>query len=1038
MLYALIFGVGVIVFCLESKCQCKYEPLEAHNYRCVPSLGALVSSLQDYNTWSDEVFILVNNSGPSQLVLMPIFLAIGNPPPRHLIGITSNSGCTIDCSTQNYRMQYLSLHNLTVNWLQGDTAGFRTFTVSNFTYLGCTTATNNQLKRLLGYFTEVTTSDPILSRFQSYTCGYLTVFANNFKGAVSLTQADYTTNWERTDGMFVRVITSGSNLTATVNGNIVTMTRPSSTLTVNLAKSTPSNQFLLDVSDCDRVEVKGTRSQSYDCSVTCRNVLECVFSDDNWRSKSTIECVNSSVTFLGTTQTPSALTLDSSSFLAHGTIYLDSCLTIAGECQLDIAGTGWIASKVLLLRPGSLVTTNIEYVLVDYLRVCPEMSGSFFFHLPVTVLKAIQPGTVDVVVDTLRLWSHSSGIELVFDLSYMTNMEALKYHPIRVTHLETFMGIIPVNVRFEYGVVLNEVKLRQFIEIHNGTKCPLLEYAGDISLSGRLVFNYYSSSESENMNHNGFTPETSFFSLDVEQANGRNTMSVSIQGSYRSGHQLFLCLANDQSQCAVSDLYIWVDGSSSWTDYLTDDVDDISFFVGSSVFPTINLSDLNPWKRYRLSFAALDGTSVTIVAGSGVENIISSISMNYMTVDLPESGLALELDELVLITSTIENMKYNVVSIRSLVVDRLSLQAYSHLIPAVDEVRIVDLEDVVEVVFDETQWSFLSSSSANRWTLPMDPSITTPIRLIYPSGLLNEYKVTVNSAHGAKGVICSGVEHNPRIIVNGEITWPLVHVDANSNHYLLSVGNASETVFPLSLNTSLESTYTITLIEPGPEELVFPPLDLATKSILDVSADRSYGRVVLPSVVLRGSEMRFGNESDYVVHDLAAYGGTIQGSEVSGVSITGKISLLHNALLQINDAILDESEIVLDIKSTTESPTLLLNNCTLPKSIHIVHEFHDDNFSAELKWYWANRTPVMCWTDFELDDVMGITSLEVVGTENFHFSLSFGMSSGRQCAIIDRAYSRKWTAAMISGFVAGLVFLIGGCAVLVFKCAVDA
>ena len=990
---------------------------------------------------NEEVYILVNTTSTSECVLLPTLLNIGNYP-RHVIGITEKAAVSINMAGDNFILQRLLLYNLTVTWLTSGQA--QSLSLDNFTYLGCREE-NTNLKTVYGRFIELCTDVDVFSLFSYVETGYLTVFGDKFTKDVTFRQSDYDTDWKMPGrSLYVRIVVSGSDFDAVVSKDQVTIKRESgTTFKVDIAPNAVGNKITIEFADSQFVTVNGTRGDLFVCSVILRNVSHGVLTDEQWLSMGSIEGDSSILTLEGNSHVAENCSLKGNTNLIvqDNQLFLDGSLTIDGACHVSLDDIGYVNVQKLGLLSGSLSVRNVEQFFTEFLIAGRSSHDEVHVDCPVTVVKAIQPGTVSIVVDELSLWSHSTGIDLVFDLGHMAGGSSAVLSPIIAKKLYDFWPSIPVNCRFEYGLSVSSLALRGFVEAYNNVTYSLLQYPNTTELSGHIVFNYYAATDSEKQYYHGFTPESSFFSVASHEEGPDRVLSVTIETQHEISTQLVICLSNYETDCPSEGLSVWLtpQESSRWVENLTNDIDYIEFYLGSSA--DVNLSGLFSNHKYDISLRSLGNNIATIECSEEAAATINSLSGNGVDMVLPESVLGLHLDSLTIRkvsfgTDTGDDVLKHFSSIEVLIGDAATLRSFKQLMTVAQSLHIVDMEDYTEVVFTDSGFIFLQSrDNPIRSVLNISEDLT--IQMTWPAGYATEYYVTLESSVGPRCTFFSAAKDPmATIIVTGDVMWPMFGVNATCNRYRISLTEKTTCSFPFLLDTKSSASYSLTLINDGTTERMEIPdeLTLPSGSIFEFNSNVA---VTCPSAALHGSEMILGNNATFLIHELKAMGDPLQGNEVSGGAIDGQIVLLDAALLQLSNVDLHNSEIVLDVNSPIDTPTLILSSSKLPKKITIIHEFQDQDYTNELKWYWANRSPVICWAGLEPKEVLAMTELEVVGTDNFRIELSMGTSSGRQCAFLTRSYSRPWTVGIISGFIIGMIFLISVFAVIVFKCTAD-
>ena len=929
------------------------------------------------------------------------------------------------------------LHNLTINWVDG---GSKTFGVSNFTYLGCKME-NGKLTSVSATFVELWTDSPILTQFKSVACGYMNVFARSWNvPVVAFVQADYDLTWENPNpNVYVRIVLSDPDVEVTFKEYLITITRGTNKLFVTMAGKSPGNRFLIELEGTTSCNVTGTKGSTYTCQVTCRDVESCSLSDTSWFDGVAIVGERANITIEGATYIPSSITLKEGAYVeCPSPLYITDLLEISGNSSLVLSSRDRVAVKTLSVKSGYLSATNIDYFFTDYFVVGRESKGSSLIEPAIIVLKAVQPGTLDVVVEELNLWSHSSGLELVFDLSYSTTKEPVEYRPVTVRNLKAFSKDVPVNVRFEYGLLVNDVDLREFITVYSGQRCALLTYDNNVTLDGYIVFNYYSTEDNYHTYYHGFTSANSFFQIGHQQSQSGDVMYVSIEGVYQSSSHVYLCISSDSSVCPTEVSYIWISDTNvgAWVDYITERTTQISFVVDTGDL-SIDLSSLDPTRKYALSFAADSGKILSVTCTAEVAKAIKSFSLSGVDFGLNDESLTFALDYLAIRTATFRNATRHIVSIGEFMCNLLNVNDYLRLVDVSSVFWISDCEDVGEVVFLESGWQMSMISSATKTTISMSPDQSTPVRMLWPSGQATQYEILIQSNSGPKLTFYSSTPVPNRIAVIGDVTWPMFHMNGTCNTYNLLFSKPFDDL-PFEFDLSASATYSLSLScqASGLNVSVPDGISLVPKTTFTMRVDEHYNTVVFDEqVTLRGSNLDFGASTSFIVHDLVAMGDPLEGNEFVGGIIDHQIIVSHDGLLQVTDTVIEQAEVLMQVDSPIDTPVIILNNCSLPKRIRVVHTFTDSQYNNDIRWYWANLPPIVCWTGLEADAIMDATELEVIGSRNFYISVSLGASSGRQCLMLHRSYYRIWTVSVTSGFVVGTVFVICAFAALVFKCS---
>ena len=147
--------------------------------------------------------------------------------------------------------------------------------------------------------------------------------------------------------------------------------------------------------------------------------------------------------------------------------------------------------------------------------------------------------------------------------------------------------------------------------------------------------------------------------------------------------------------------------------------------------------------------------------------------------------------------------------------------------------------------------------------------------------------------------------------------------------------------------------------------------------------------------------------------------------------------MVDNGLVQIARAELNDTEVVFNVTSPTDTPTLILRQDLPPERVHVVHQFKDEQYTPDLKWYWANPSPLFCGSGLNISQIISITDLAVEGTPHLHLSMREGTSAGRECVMLVRKYERLWTVSTFAGLVLGLIVVLTSLVVLAFKCGME-
>ena len=597
------------VFCFNPSANvCQYPPLAGYTFEHVATASDLINIFaSDYSLHTEESFILFNTTGPSDCVLTPSDLSVGEPLPCTMIGVTASAGITLDLTDYFWSTTAdMRLHNLSVEWITGK---YGLFTVRNFTYMGCRPASGAS-KGVRASLYEIYTDVDIEGDFASVEFGYMNMIIDNLSGDIAVGQAPYSHEWVLDDpNIYVRIVSHGDDMNVSINDKVVVVSAVSKTVRITMAENTHgTNRFVADVYDCGVVSVSGDNGGFFGVSLVLTDVGVCVANDGAWRSGASVEVTGSELALMGEKFFPRRLVLSNNSRLTcPATLYIENELVINGDCEAFVSGE--IAVKTVRILGGALITHGTSLLFTNYLRVARGNKGSFSLDLPVTVLKAIQPGTLDVHLKELKLWSHSSGIELVFDLS-----EHQEYVPIAVENLITFSEDIPVNVRFEYGLGVSELQLETFTKAHAGKEYVLLKYEKDVPLKGRLVFNYYVEDNNHRTYYHGFTAESSIFRVGHITEHTGNASShvlyVTLDGMYRPPGEVAICVSDavDDGYCPTDGSYIWVSSADheTWSNYVPRDVTTIRLKIQTYIMEKVDLSFLNTAKSYSISLESTE------------------------------------------------------------------------------------------------------------------------------------------------------------------------------------------------------------------------------------------------------------------------------------------------------------------------------------------------------------------------------------------------------------------------------------------------
>ena len=763
-----------------------------------------------------------------------------------------------------------------------------------------------------------------------------------------------------------------------------------------------------------------------------------MLADEVWLRGASIVLDNTNAFFDTSQYIPKLLTMKRlSSLLCKDTLYIESTLEIDGDASFVIENGGMIAVKNLAITSGSLTTKGVKSVVCDYLSVSRVENASFEIREPVTVFKAVRPGTIDLSVEELHFWSHSSGLDLVFDRTLH------EYHPVTVKNLISFANEIPVNVRFEYGLPMTQPQLASFIVLARGRTFPLLKYENDAKISGYTVFNYYAETDDQKEYYHGFTDDTSIFFTNVSED---GLLTTFVDGDYVPSNELAVCFSTKENQdlCPSDGSAIWIDidDSDAWAEHLTREVTSIIFQVedthGNIAF---DLSLLDPRSEYSISlFSTTDFPYVEINFSQEVCNAIKHLSMESIDVVLPD--VKFHVRTLSIQTAFMSDMITVVMGGESCFVsiDEFMCNAgffgfFEYLMAKTRVFWINGLEPYQTVRFVDTGWLLEAANSHLNLTSATIGSAS--LRMLWPAGgTALFYNVIIESRNPCKATFYSDVELI-NIALEGTVDWNLFYMNGTFSSYMVTL-NSQQTFVPFEFDLSSPGTYEISLLGASNDQVISfrDEIYLGSGATLQLFTDNKYSEVVFEKpITLQGAKLEFGAETPAIVRELNVLADRFNGNKVSGATIDQTITLIDNALVHISDTVLNDSEVTLQVASTTECPTLILSTMNLPRRINLVHEFYDEQFSNELKWYWFNFSPVICWTGHNMSEIMAITNLEVIGSKYFTISLSEGTSSGRKCAMLDRNYNRCWTVAMIVGFVVGLIMVLGCLMTIAIKCS---
>ena len=383
--------------------------------------------------------------------------------PCHMVGITPQSAITVDLrSWQSTWTSNLMFYNLSIELLPGADA---TVVVDNMTYMGCK-AWSDKSKAVNAHFIELYTDCDLFSTFKTVGTGYLNIYGDSLEGDVTFKQSEYTHDWTgRNPDIYTRVILNGEDVDVVIGHGLTTIAMASKRINISMATQT-ENHLIVEMNDMQQCSLSGTGLRIGVVRVDLQNVKECTLNDGRWLTRSEIQLTNITISFESVKRVPGSLVLgDGAHVISHGTLYVEKNLEVHGDCVITSKSGGLVAARALILVAGSITTNKVRYLKMDYLCVTRRNSGTFDIVAPVVVLKAIRPGMLKVNIEELTLWSHSSGVELVFDVPSVTKdggidyQGAIGYQPVHVRNLKTFASNIPVNVRFEYGSVVGQLTL---------------------------------------------------------------------------------------------------------------------------------------------------------------------------------------------------------------------------------------------------------------------------------------------------------------------------------------------------------------------------------------------------------------------------------------------------------------------------------------------------------------------------------------------------------------------------------------------------
>ena len=553
------------------------------------------------------------------------------------------------------------------------------------------------------------------------------------------------------------------------------------------------------------------------------NIMECTLTDGKWLTGSHIELTNTTISFESVKRVPGSLGLgDGAHVMCHGTLYVEKNLEVHGDCAITSTSGGLIAARSLVLVAGSITTDKVRYLKMDYLCITRRNHGTFDIDVPVVVLKAIRPGMLKVNIEELTLWSHSSGVELVFDVPSVTKdggvdyQGAIGYEPVHVRNLKTFASNIPVNVRFEYGSVVGQLTLNAFVTFNSGRKYSLLEYDNhtgiqESPIQGRVVFNYYAETEDQKSYHHGFTDVSSIFEIGSETANV-TSLFVYVRGASESPSDLLICFSSEESRgaCPIDRGLIWVsvEDNQTWVNHVTEEIRNITFMIEHPSFE-IDLSHLNPNTQYSLTLTSEGTSRVRVYCPENICKAVRNLTLEKVEVSWP--GSIGQLRQLSVYWASIEPDDKEKADgmfqrIGRLECDIESLEPFRRYFGVIDELWLTHLVDIQRVNFKENGWEFQNALTGGTLAVKFDPKERMPVHATWPSGSFAEFLISIDSATAPRCTLHSSVGENSLIRVGGTPTWKLFCMDARSNRYSVTFHNHSE-VFPFELNLSEVADY---------------------------------------------------------------------------------------------------------------------------------------------------------------------------------------------------------------------------------------
>lgn len=1044
LFFFLAVAASVRVFCFNPKeNRCTYEALSQYTFEHLSSASELVNLFKsDWSLFTDPSYILFNNTTPDECVFEPADIGEGTAVPCTMIGIVPTAGITLDLEDfRRASVGALHLHNLTIAWKPGE---YGLFTVTNCTYMGCKTQETG--KNVSASFQELYTDVEIESHFKSAVYGRITVVADRLTGHVTFMQTA-PSDLLALDHLplYVRMISHGEDVNFTVSPDMVMAEIHASkviyfVMDVWLERD---NSFIGDISDCSSVSMVGDHENLFNVSFILTNVDYALAQNGQWLNDSNLTIENSTIEFSSVSYYPRRLELGNNSYMScPNTFCVREDMVINGDCTMNV--NSWVGVRTLNVVLGSLKVEGVEYFMTDYFRVSRIRQGSFSLDVPIIVYRAIQPGSLDVHLSELNFWSHSSGIELVFDMASVTG-DALEYRPISVGTLTAFWHVLPVNVRFEYGMGINEVQLQVFTETNSGHKYELLRYEKEGQLDGNIVFNYYAHSEQDKRHYSGFTPETSIFHIGYanDEKNTSHLMYVSVQGEFQHSHVLCVCIsaAVDDGLCPSDGSYIWISTAdySKWTDLMRPGVTELHFMIQDIEIELIDLSLLDTSYEYSIILESTEVAYFALDFPQEVAYAIKELSLSFVDVVLPSVSLRLErLSSFMSFTSDMApDAQSTFQYIGEFVCDHDSLTWMGYLLNVSQSVVINGMEEVTSVSFVEGGWEMVRSAGSVPVGFPADRDI--PVKMMWPTGKALAFRIDIRSANCVPATLYSSVDTSREIKVFGSVTWPIFHINGTHNSYNVWLRDAIS-FLPFEFDLMSPTRYQIILSGPVKNQTMFvrSEVEIGHSGSLFLSTDtmRNAEVVFQHPVIIHGSTLQFGERTHVVINELRVFGAHLDGSELNGGTIR-RIRLIDNGLVQITRAELNDTEVVFNVTSPTDTPTLILRQELPPERVHVVHQFKDEQYTPDLKWYWANPSPLFCGSGLNISQIISITDLAVEGTPHLHLSMKEGTSAGRECVMLVRKYERLWTVSTFAGLILGLIVVLTSLVVLAFKCGME-